>query len=59
MLIKISPMKGVMRFRKKEKLSLRYIETFKVLNTVGIVAYRLALPPNFSVVIQYSMFQYL
>ncbi|XP_070041016.1 uncharacterized protein [Nicotiana tomentosiformis] len=47
-LLKVSPMKGVMRFGKKGKLSLRLIGLFNVLERVGEVAYRLALPPIFS-----------
>ena len=43
--LKISPMKGVMRFGKKGKVALRYIGPFKIRSRVGEVAYRLVLPP--------------
>ena len=39
------PIKGVIRFRVREKLSLRYISQFKILERVGEVAYKFALPP--------------
>ena len=45
-LLKISPMKGVMRFGKEGKLSLRYIDPFEILEYVGLMAFRLALSPN-------------
>ena len=35
-----------MRFRKKGKLSLRFIRSYEVIEKVGPVAYRLALPPE-------------
>ena len=44
--LKVSPMKGIMRFRKKGKLSPRFIGPFEILDKVGHVAYRLALPPS-------------
>ncbi|WMV16380.1 hypothetical protein MTR67_009765, partial [Solanum verrucosum] len=44
----VSPMKGVMRFGRRGKLSPRYIGPFEILRTVGEVAYELALPPVFS-----------
>ncbi|XP_059306316.1 uncharacterized protein LOC132057727 [Lycium ferocissimum] len=42
-LLKVSPMKGVMRFGKKGKLSPRYIGPFKIIGRMGDVAYELAL----------------
>ena len=44
--LKVSPMKNAMRFGKKGKLSPRYVGPFKVLEKVGALAYRVALPPK-------------
>ncbi|XP_070021900.1 uncharacterized protein [Nicotiana sylvestris] len=45
-LLRFLPMKGVMRFGKKGKLSPRFIGPFEILRCVGEVAYELALPPT-------------
>ncbi|GJY14403.1 putative reverse transcriptase domain-containing protein [Tanacetum coccineum] len=43
-LLKVSPWKGVVRFRKRRKLSPHYIGPFKIVARVGPVAYTLELP---------------
>jgi len=47
-LLRVSPMKGVMRFGRKGKLSPRFIGPFEILDRVGEMAYRLAFPPSLS-----------
>ena len=46
--LKVMPKRGVVRFGKREKLSLRFIGPFEILERVGVVAYWLALPPSMS-----------
>nr|GFA69459.1 retrotransposon protein, putative, Ty3-gypsy subclass [Tanacetum cinerariifolium] len=46
--LKVSPCRGVRRFRIKGKLSPRFIGPFKILDCVGEVSYRLALPSPLS-----------
>ncbi|XP_074328102.1 uncharacterized protein LOC141666014 [Apium graveolens] len=46
--LKVSPCKGVKRFGIKGKLSPRYIGTFDVMEKVGKVSFRVALPPQLS-----------
>ncbi|GKF07918.1 putative nucleotidyltransferase, ribonuclease H, partial [Tanacetum coccineum] len=46
--LKVSPCRGVRRFGLKGKLSPRFIGSFEILDRVGEVSYRLALPPQLS-----------
>ena len=46
--LKVMPKRGVVRFNKWGKLSLKYIVPFEVLERVGTISYRLALPPSLS-----------
>nr|GFC67517.1 putative reverse transcriptase domain-containing protein [Tanacetum cinerariifolium] len=40
-LLKVSPWKGVLHFRKKGKLAPRFFRPFEIIEKVGLVAYRL------------------
>ena len=46
--LKVMPKRGVVKFCKRGKLSPRFIGPFEILERVGTVAYRLALPPSMS-----------
>ncbi|XP_060216541.1 uncharacterized protein LOC132644021 [Lycium barbarum] len=46
--LRVSPMKGFMRFGKSGKLSSRYIGPFEILRRICDVAYELALPQGLS-----------
>ena len=46
--LKVMPKRRVVRFGKRGKLAPRYIGPLEVLEMVGTIAYRLALPPSLS-----------
>ena len=46
--LKVNLKRGVVRFGKRGKLPPRFIGPFEILEMMGSVAYRLALPPNMS-----------
>jgi hypothetical protein len=46
--LKVSPMRGLRRFKVRGKFSPRFIGPFKILEKVGEVAYQLELPPQLS-----------
>ncbi|XP_070005297.1 uncharacterized protein [Nicotiana sylvestris] len=48
--LKVSPMKGITRFGKKGKLSLRYVRPYRIIQRIGHVAYKLEQPPEMSLV---------
>ncbi|GJY82527.1 hypothetical protein Tco_0495903 [Tanacetum coccineum] len=47
-LLKVSPWKGVICFRKRGKLAPRYVEPFEILERIGPVAYQLRFPEELS-----------
>ncbi|XP_070045142.1 uncharacterized protein [Nicotiana tomentosiformis] len=48
--LKVSPMKGIMQFGKKGKLSPMYIGPYKIIKWVSQVVYKLESPPEISLV---------
>ena len=55
--LKVSPMKSVMRFGRKGKLNPRFVGSFEILERVGTLAYKVALPPSLSKI--YNVFHVL
>lgn len=49
-LLKVSPWKGVIRFRKRGKLGPRFIGPYKVIACGGKLAYRLVFPDELSLI---------
>ncbi|KAL4038317.1 hypothetical protein IC575_001931 [Cucumis melo] len=48
--LKVAPMRGVVRFERRGKLSPCFVGPFEILERIGPVAYRLALPTSLSTV---------
>ncbi|XP_066354317.1 uncharacterized protein [Miscanthus floridulus] len=44
--LKVSPLRGTVRFHVKGKLAPRFIGPYKILKKIGKLAYKLELPPN-------------
>ncbi|GJT18076.1 putative reverse transcriptase domain-containing protein [Tanacetum coccineum] len=53
-LLKVSPWKDVIRFRKKGKLALRYVRPFEILERIGLVAYRLRFPEELDAALDHT-----
>ena len=46
--LKVSPTKSMMRFGRKGKLTPRFVDPFEILERVGTLAYKVALPLGLS-----------
>ena len=55
--LKVSPMESMMRFGRKGKLSPRFMGPFEILERVGTLAYKVALPQAYLRFIMYSTVQ--
>ena len=56
--LKVAPMKGVMRFGKRGKLSPHFVNPFEILERIRDLAYHVALPPAMSRVHNVFQFRY-
>ena len=54
--IKVSPMKGVMRFGNKGKLRPRYISSYKISESLSNISHELELPQDFLAVHRYFIY---
>jgi hypothetical protein len=48
--LKVSPMKGVQRFKVKRKLAPRYVGPYPIIEKSGSIAYKIQLPPEMSAI---------
>ena len=44
--LRVSPSKGIIRFGKRGKLNPRYVGPYEIIERIGLLAYRLNLPPE-------------
>lgn len=51
--IKVTSSKHMMRFKKKGELAPRYIRPYEIVEKIGKVAYRLALPKSMELFMRY------
>jgi hypothetical protein len=54
-LLKVAPWKHVIWFGMKGKLAPRYIGPYKIIERIGMVAYRILLPPHLDMI--HNVFQ--
>ncbi|KAA3473996.1 Retrotransposon protein, Ty3-gypsy subclass [Gossypium australe] len=55
--LKVSPWQKVLRFGRKGKLSPRFIRPYEIIERIGSIAYRLALPPELEKIHIFFLFQ--
>ena len=55
-IIKVSPMKGLIRFGKSRKLALRFVGPFRIVKRIGKLTYKVELPSSLADVHEFSMY---